>query len=149
MYRTIEHLANGDIEVTRADGERLYLEGPVSAEALTEAVVTFFGPDMSMPETIPMHQVRLFLLATNRKAQVLGFLNSLAEPKRAMAKEEFEYRPDFRPDGPLGRATQAALGLNDAEYAEAMRDMLNFNIDDYGAPRPTLLAAIAKFFLAS
>jgi hypothetical protein len=113
------------------------------------AAAAFFGPDMSLPDSIPMHRLRMFLIATNRLDQVTAFLNSLPTPQSALAIAEFEYAPDFVPGDPLGRACQAAIGMNDADYAEAMRDAAAFSIDDYGSPKPTLLAAISKFLMGS
>jgi len=78
--------------------------------------------------------MRLFLIATNGKAQVTDFLDSLPEPMRELAKEDFEYTPNFVPDSALGKAVQTALDLNDADYAEAVRAAHEYSIKDYASP---------------
>lgn len=148
MDRFVDIDADGAATLHDGEGGSLSL-GVVTPDQLTVAAAAFFGPDLSMPDEVPMHAVRMFLIATNRKQQVIDFLKSLAEPNRSMALEEFEYAPNFVPDSAMGRATQAALGLTDADYAEAVRNMAAHTIDDYGSPKPTFLATIAKFFKGS
>ena len=126
--------------------ESLVLPKGATVEEVNQARLAFFGPDLSLPEPFPMHRLRQFLIATNRKGQIINWLNSLPEPNKTMAKEEFEYAPNFVPTSALGRAAQAALGLSDADYAEAMRAAASSTVEDYGNPRPTLLQAITKFF---
>jgi hypothetical protein len=146
MTRSIEHGPDGATLIE--DGRELFI-GKATLEEIDAACAAFFGPDLSMPETVPMHQVRLFLIATNRKAQVLAFLNSLPDPiLRAQALEEFEYAPNFVPLSALGRAFQMAVSLDDAAYAEAVRTMANTVIEDYGQPSQTLAAKIGRFLFS-
>lgn len=109
------------------------------------AIAAFFPPDLSMPDTVPMHQVLMFLQATNRLAQVSNFLTSLPEPSRSLALIEWQRAPNFVPLSALGMAAKTALGLSDDDYALAVRDMATYTIDDYGSPKPSLLAQIARF----
>jgi hypothetical protein len=140
-----EHFhADGTITLSRDDDPSITMDVASQSE-LAATRATFFGPDMTMPNEVPMHQVRMFLIATNRLTQITNFLNSLPEPQRSLAKTEFEYAPNYVPTSSLGRAAQAALVLSDVDYAEAVRNMAAFTVDDYGSPRPTVLQAIAKF----
>lgn len=126
--------------------ETLVMPLGATVEEINQAQVAFFGIDLSLPEPFPMHRLRQFLIATNRKNQIINWLNTLPEPQKSMAKEEFEYAPNFVPDSALGRAAQAALGLSDADYAEAIRTAAQHTVDDYGSPSPTLVQRITKFF---
>lgn len=114
-------------------------------DEIKAAVAAFFPPDLSMPDVVPMHQVLMFLQATNRLGQVTNFLNSLSEPSRSLALIEWQRAPNFIPTSALGMAAKTALGLSDDDYALAVRDMAAYTIDDYGAPKPGMLAQIARF----
>ena len=140
--------SDGSYLLTADDGTTQVVAAGQDVDA---AAAAFFGPDLSVPDEIPMHQLRMFLIATNRLAQVNAYLNALPSPTNAIATAEFEYAPSFVPSDPLGKACQAAIGLSDADYAEAMRDASAFTIDDYGAPveKPTLVAAIGKFLFGN
>ncbi len=141
--RHVEH--HGDGSVTLREGGRVRAAASADAIALTKACEDFFEADLAMPSDLPMHRLRLFLIASGRKGEVANYLKSLAEPARSLALEEFEYAPTFMPHSPLGRATQAALGLSDADYAHAVRSAAAARVDDYGAPRSRLMATIARF----
>lgn len=135
----------GQWVITRDDGQVLTLPIDTPQDEVDAKGLDFLGPDLSMPDEIPMDRLRLFLISTNRLGQVTAFLASLPDPNRALAESEFEYAPAFVPTAALGRACQAALGLSDADYAEAVRDAAAFSIEDYGDPKPTLLKALGKF----
>lgn len=128
------------------DGATQTFPAGTTDAALLVQYDTFVGPNLTVPDQVPMDRVRMFLIQTNRKAQVEGILNSLPAPMNKLAMEEFQYAPNFVPKGPLGPLMQLALALNDADYAEAVRDMAAFAIEDYGSPKPSVLAAITKFF---
>lgn len=141
---------NEDLSRLLYDGDRtMTMPAGTTTEELQAAADTFFSPDLTMPDQVPMDRLQLFLAATNRTGQVTTFLNSLAEPNKTMALIEWAKAPNFVPDSALGRAAQTALGLADADYAQAICDAAEYAIDDYGDPKPSLLAQIAKFFVGS
>jgi hypothetical protein len=129
--------------------ERLVMPKGATMDEINQARLALYGPDLSLPEPFPTHRLRLFLIATNRKEQVLTYLNNIADPTmRKMALEEFEYAPNFVPDSALARQMQTALGLSDEEYAQAVRTAYEYSIDDYGAQKTPLMARVSQFLLS-
>lgn len=145
MNRYVEISKEGVYTLIK-DNERLVMPEGSTIEQINQAQIAFFGVDLSLPDPFPMHRLRQFLIATNRKNQIVNWMNTLPEPQKSMAKEEFEYAPNFVPDSALGRAAQAALGLSDIDYAEAIRTAAQHTVDDYGSPSPTLMQRLTKFF---
>ena len=137
--REIWYEAGGVVTIKEGGREQTLIRP--TPDEIYAAVSTFFGPDLTLPDEFPMQRMRLFLIATNRKAQLTDFLDSLPEPMRELAKEEFEYATNFVPDGALGKVVQTALDLNDADYAEAVRAAHEYSIKDYGAADGLLPAA--------
>jgi hypothetical protein len=128
--------------------ERLVIPSDATVEEINQIRLAFFGPDLSLPEPFSMHRLRQFLIVTNRTTQVTTWINSLLEPQKSLAREEFEYAPDFKADSAFGRAIQTALALNDADYAELTRTAATYSVEDYGdTPVLTLAQRIAKFLI--
>jgi hypothetical protein len=144
MERTVERDSDGNYT--------LIIDGQVIAtgtdpEVLYAQTAAFYVTELVMPDEVPMHKIRQFMIVTNRKSQIENFLNSLPEPQKSLAKEDYEYAPNFVPNSPIGRAVQAALGLSDADFAEAVCAADSAVMEDYGNPKPSFWATITKFFI--
>lgn len=78
------------------------------------------GPD-PVPAEVPMYKVRKYLILQDMKGDVEAYLDTLSEPAKALAWEDWEYAPNLVVNSPLALGAKAALSLTDEQYADMIR----------------------------
>lgn len=74
-----------------------------------------------LPSEVPMYKVRKYLIINALKTAVEAHLDSLEEPAKSLAWEDWEYAPNLVVASPLALGAKAALSLTDEQYADMIR----------------------------